>query len=306
MVQKNSETTNFLVQIISTRGEIRSRNLLESLESQKISYSITEGVIPNADEYLQMQLHSPKLSKLINFRDIRIGEVGCALAHKKCSKLLVESEKSFGVVLEDDAEIIQNFNLDLLEKYLNVKKPRIVILGWIPGFAIANKPKATITDGIFKLVTPTTCTFAYALNKSAANLIMNKGSKIIDLADWPIYLFEKIEFLITDSAWVTASHDPANSTIGPRSNVNFFNWRSRVVHAVRVIFNSLIVFSYSRFFRLQISSRQIFHRMILKDLLYKYANSQIQKSQRDTTIIQNGIVFAPKKLEMLVKFLKLK
>ncbi len=305
-MMQNSETTNFLVQIISTRGEIRSRNLLESLKNQKISYSITEGVIPSYDDYLQMKLHSPKLSKLINFRDIKIGEVGCALAHKKCSKLLIESEKSYGVVLEDDAEIIQNFNFDLLEKYLKAKKPTIVILGWIPGFAVAVKPNATNSDGIFKLVTPTTCTFAYALNKSAANLIINKNSEIIDLADWPIYLFENIEFLITDRAWVTASHDPADSTIGPRSDVSFLNWRNRFLHAIRVIYNLLTMFFYSRYLHLHYSARQIFHRMILKDLIYKYANSQIQKSQRDKAIIQNGIVFAPKKLEMLVKFLKLK
>lgn len=303
---QNSENSNFLVQIISTRGEIRSPNLLESLKNQKLNYTVTEGVIPNTDDYLQMKLHSPKLSKLINLRDMRIGEVGCALAHKKCSKLLVESEKTYGIVLEDDTEIIENFNFGLLEKYLNVEKPIIVILGWIPGFAIAYKSRISTSTKIFKLVTPATCTFAYALNKPAANLIISKGLEIIDVADWPINLFEKIEFLITDTPWATASHDPANSTIGPRSSISFINWRSRVVHAFRVILNSLIVFSYSRFRRLPISARQILHRMILKDLIYKYGISQIQKSQVDQTVIQTGIIFAPKKLEILMKFLNLK
>lgn len=304
-MKQTSEKANFLVQIISTNGRIRGHNLLDSLQTQKIKYSIVDGVIPDIIDFKNKKLHSPELSKLINFREIKIGEVGCSLAHKKCSTNLLNSNYQFGLVLEDDAEIVNDFNFELIKKFLSVEIPRIIILGWIPGFAIAYNSKSKNADDLFKLVTPATCTFAYALNKSAAELIVNNGSKIMDLADWPIYLFDKVEFFITNGAWTTASHDPANSTIGARSDINFSKVSQRIGHGFRVVTNSLLLYIFSIFSRLDISFKQILHRMILKDLIYKYGYSQIQNPLFSVKNTENGIVFAPKSIEMLAKFLRL-
>ena len=176
-----------LVQIVSINNVIRSGNLEAKLTEFGLEYKIPPEMMPDVNDFQAGLLHSKFLSTLICQRTIRIGEVGCALGHRASMINFLNSNQKIGIFFEDDAEIIADFNIDILVDFLDSDIPIIITLGWIPGFAISRKPEIFYSEKLVELVTAPTCTFAYAMNKAAAKLMIDSHEKVIDLPDWPIY-----------------------------------------------------------------------------------------------------------------------
>lgn len=132
-------------------------------------------------------------------RSIRPGEIGCTLSHQKCYRELLHSDDNSLIIFEDD--IIVNSEITALlpkvEKWLSVDEPRVMLLsGWFwhkkPQQFFEEYKIAEIIDGFL--------THAYALNKSAARLMLdtkpwyladawemfrNRGIKIMGLKPHP-------------------------------------------------------------------------------------------------------------------------
>lgn len=261
-------STNFLVQIICNEQNIRSKNLINDLKCQGIKFHFAEAVFPNYKEFIEGSLNSKITSKLISQRNLTIGEVGCALAHRKTSSKLLTSESLYGITFEDDAEIMSYFDFEMLENKLKVDKPIVIVLGWQPGYGVLKTLPLEKKSQILELLTPPTCTFAYAYNKSAAKLLINENKKINDVADWPIEIFDKIKFYLVSPPWVKASSDLSNSLIGERIFNKNSNLLRRLVKKIQLIFNLLALMFIALSSKHNFTIRQVVHRVILRDQIF--------------------------------------
>ena len=295
-------TSQFLVQIISTKDNIRSKNLNSKLTEMGLGFAISPGVVPNDIDFQAGLIHSASLSKLLCQRNMSLGEVGCAMAHKNAMTNFLNSDHKFGVIFEDDAEIIADFDFDVVIKLLDSNVPKTIALGWIPGFAIAKDPMDPLSEEPIELITSPTCAFAYAINRSAARLMVDSQEKIIDVADWPIYTLNKVKFysIHPNSPWVTANHDPKFSIIGERSTPIRSNTRSVLVSRIRLVRSVFTLLLLSITNQINASPKQIIHRLLVRDLLYRYGTSQV-----NVDTIGNNVIPLPSKFRRLLDLLKL-
>ena len=292
----------FLVQIISTDNVIRGRNLKSKLIELGLKFQISPGVVPNEIDFEAGLLHSKFMSKLLCQRNLSIGEVGCALAHRVAMNNFLNSNHKFGIIFEDDAEIIDDFDLHIIMQCLNSSDPVIIALGWIPGFAIAKNSNDLLDDKPVELMTSPTCAFAYAINRPAAKFMAESQEKLIDLADWPIHALSKVRFYAIHSylPWVTANHDPKFSIIGerlisiPKSQIGV------LVNRIRLAGSFAILFLLSNTNHLNVSPKQIVHRLLIRDMLYKYGSRQLHKKASKYEVIA-----LPLKFQKLLNFLKI-
>lgn len=289
----------FLIQVITLNYRIRSSNLLKNLQEQSLNYFLTPGVIPEPIDFAQGKFHSKFLSQLVCQRSLTKGDIGCALAHHETAKNLLNSNCEFGIVFEDDAEIITKFDLNVLSAQLNSKKPVIISLGWIPGFAVGQKSETY--KEIVRLITPATCTFAYALNRSAAEILINKDKKLYDLPDWPIHTFGVISYFAVAQRWVMASTDPADSTIGERVPIKDESLVGRVFTSFKLIRNFVILVLISPILKQRLTFKQIINSLILRDIYYKYGRNQVKNSVEPSN--SNYVIKPSKKLEVISRIL---
>jgi hypothetical protein len=266
-----------------------------------IEYIIPPEVIPTVVDFESGLVHSATVSKLICQRKLSIGEVGCALAHRVAMANFLNSDQKFGIFFEDDAEIIAEFNFDILSDHLDSHIPVIIALGWIPGFAISKNPQILGSEELIELVTSPTCTFAYSMNRPAAKLMIESHKKIIDLPDWPIYTLNKVKYYTTRRPWVTASHDPKLSTIGVRSTPISKSLSGVIVSRFRLIISLLVLSLMSITNKLDVSLRQIFHRLLIRGLLYKYGIRQVADKS-----LTNEVIPLPPNYKRLLNLLRLK
>jgi hypothetical protein len=230
-----------------------------------------------------------------------LGEVGCATAHRIAATNFINSGKDFGVVFEDDAEVLCKFEFQIINECLSSAKPRILILGWHPGYAVAYDPGSSKRESFLRLVTPTTCTFGYALNRAAATLIAEGTSTIIDLADWPVNIFQEIDFFIVGNPWVEASDNPNDSIIGVRAESLPTNKFVILARRIRLVYSFFALLVASRVYGLKLSSRQLIHRIFLRDFLYKFGRKQYELGLQSSNY--GNIVLISERYRWLVKYL---
>jgi hypothetical protein len=296
---KTDLNARFYGQIISNTEVIRSTNLDSKLTDFGLNFELSPGVVLLENDFSTEKLHSELLSRHICQRNLIIGEVGCSLAHEKAIKKFLMSDQEFGLIFEDDAEVIDDFNFDMIESVLDTRSPIIMVLGWIPGFAISKDPQISSDDEPIELATSPTCAFAYGINRPAAELMIGGHEKIIDAPDWPIYTLNKVRWYSTHSPWVFANNDSQFSTIGVRSFANSSSPIKVLLSRVR-LFNSLFsLIVLSKTSKLDVNSRQIVHRLLLRDMLYRYGQSQVNKNVPTNTVIP-----FPLKLKRFRAFLK--
>jgi hypothetical protein len=292
--------SQYLVQIISTDDVIRSENLELELTKLGLKFQISPGVVPSEVDFQTGLLHSAFIFELLNQRAASIGEVGCALAHRVAMNTFLNSNHKFAIILEDDAEVIAEFDFDILSDLLDSDRPIIVALGWIPGIAVSKNPQIFCNEELVELITPPTCTFAYAINRSGAKSMIGSNTKIIDLADWPIYMLNKVNFYAPRWPWVTANHDPIFSTIGVRSNpiststIGLLKSRIRLTTYLAV----LMFLSITR--KLGASPKQIVHQTLVRGALHRYGVSQVADNSTS-----NEVIPFPVKFQRMLKLLKL-
>jgi hypothetical protein len=284
--------SQFSVQIISTEKTIRSKNLESKLNEFGISFQISPGIVPKELDFKEGLLHSAFLSKLILQRDLRIGELGCALAHRHAAANFLDSDHKFGLIFEDDAEVVAEFNLDMIRKVLDSTFPKLIVFGWNPGFAISDHSTVSLSDGPIELVTPPLCTFAYAINRPAAKLISSSQDKVVDVADWPIHILNELTFYATASPWMYADPGEEFSTIGGRSYSVPTSPIGVLVSRIKLISSLMTLLLLSKTSMLNASAKQIVHRLIIQPMLYEYGLSQVDK---DSTI--NAVIPLPPKFK---------
>ncbi len=108
-------------------------------------------------------------------RTLNGGEVGCTLSHRKCYEALLNSDKQYALVLEDDISLIRDLNeirrYDI-NKLLNEDVPIVLLLSGDYWYW-QNRDIVSVYDCIGA--------YAYIINRAAARLILSyKAATVAD------------------------------------------------------------------------------------------------------------------------------
>ena len=179
----------------------------------------------------------PESAMLLLRRRMSASELGCALAHQEVYARLIAEGLRSAIVFEDDARLLRALDLPALADLLAVEHPRIITLHAPSGFAVVDASRSH-TGGAgelaFTAVVPPTTTTAYALNRSAVEVLVRHGRPISHVADWPIAAETHCEFLVMREP-VAAPDGSAGSqverpTAGAGRGRRALGWLRRVLH----------------------------------------------------------------------------
>lgn len=117
-------------------------------------------------------------------RKCKPGEIGCTLSHQQCYKKIVSSNNDYALILEDDItiNITNNSQWNIIQKIIEISsKPTVLLLSgnyWYNN--VIEKREAGIElVNVFDAYG----TFAYLINKQAAQLLIESPSSFI-ADDW--------------------------------------------------------------------------------------------------------------------------
>lgn len=109
-------------------------------------------------------------------RELRPGEIGCTMSHKKCAQMLLDSAEPYALFLEDDL-IWQTDKLEpvmeLCTKILDTDKPTVVLLS---GDYWYTRLKATQYGYKIAVATDAVCTQSYLINRTGAEKLLSLGN----------------------------------------------------------------------------------------------------------------------------------
>lgn len=119
-------------------------------------------------------------------RSVLPGEIGCTLSHRKCYEYLLNAEKSFVLILEDDAHFLSDsLKSDFgtaVEDIMNTDKPLVLLLQ--ANASYIGKEKSFCKDYKLYQVYKSTCTTGYLINKNAARLLLHEKKPYWVADDW--------------------------------------------------------------------------------------------------------------------------
>ena len=119
-------------------------------------------------------------------RSVLQGEIGCTLSHRKCYEHLLNTEKPFALILEDDAHFLSDsLKSDFwaaIEGFMNTDKPLVLLLQANANYI--GKEKIFCKKYNLYQVYKSTCTTGYLINKSAVRLLLHKKKPYWVADDW--------------------------------------------------------------------------------------------------------------------------
>lgn len=182
--------------MIALRAEYRNPKLVSSLNSIGIIHETQGGYRWTAEDDIRV---SNEIAMAVNGYELSVGEIGCAMAHVKAYKRLLESPEKFLVVIEDDAVMEHQFDLEIFTSLMDTDVPQVLLLGrnFLDLPVLTKQLGKFGSADVFVDNLPPTGTFAYIVNRSAAEL-MSKEFELDGVnftADWPLSAVERATFL---------------------------------------------------------------------------------------------------------------
>jgi hypothetical protein len=161
------------------------RRKLGEIENTKVF--IIPGKFLRSDQNLEKEYDAAR-AKLLNGRNLTIGEIGCAMAHNICrSKAQLSSNLS--IILEDDVGI---YKMSLLKKFLELADKSVSITDNLvinlagESSAKENLPKFPKSDSSWrKTFGATPLAAAYLLTPKSAGVLLKNNTPVTNVADWP-------------------------------------------------------------------------------------------------------------------------
>jgi GR25 family glycosyltransferase involved in LPS biosynthesis len=198
--------------IIGVPERYRGHGLEESVKNLGLSFVNIDGINGSNLAHSVFERETEKhVSNFLIGRELTRGEYCCARAHIQAYTELVESDKNWAIVLEDDAILAIDF-IDELKKLTVIDDiPTIIQLYGIETYQyqLRNFPwilsdieKAKATKEIIRVSRywpyPER-THGYLINKSAARIAVEKmeRSLYVSTADWPFEWRSKISFSVS-------------------------------------------------------------------------------------------------------------
>lgn len=154
------------------------------------NWQFVDGIV-GADLSAQQikQEHDAKRGLARAGRAFTRGEIGCALSHRKAYTLLLDSQKSWGLILEDDACLAADALqvLHAAAEWLETDQARLLLLSPMSAFLQKNGQPLTTDHRRVKMHRAWNA-HGYALNRTAAQLLIKENTPIHLMADdWVAY-----------------------------------------------------------------------------------------------------------------------
>lgn len=122
-------------------------------------------------------------------RSVLPGEVGCTLSHRECYRRLLDSNKIFVMILEDDACFIDDAFTEGFTKastgFMNSPEPLILLLH--ANFEYIGGKTSFYKDYFLYPVYSALFTTAYLVNRSAAHILLQKEVPYWVADDWRLF-----------------------------------------------------------------------------------------------------------------------
>ena len=177
---------------------------------------VVPGVFLESESRLKENVYDAKRTKLLNGRELTLGEIGCAMAHNECRRR-AHLSKNLSIVLEDDVGIS---NLLILEQFLRIanetiKKDDNVVINMAgqlkrEGDSLLPKIKQ------FKwrrTIGTTPLAAAYLVTPKSAEILLAKNTPITTVADWPP---TRLKFKKSNNALFIHQEKQTNSLISDK------------------------------------------------------------------------------------------
>lgn len=168
-------------------------------------------------------------------RSLTLGEIGCALAHRKAYEVLLNGTSSHALVFEDDARIVGRLPLAEIRGLLASPKPRIVLFDWNPGWTIISGAETAKGSSLYRAMFAPIDARGYALNRPAASLLLQDGARINYVADWPAQIAGRIEFYVSYPRPVRADAAVKSTLEGERQNQGIVQAEPKHRKAIRIL-----------------------------------------------------------------------
>lgn len=119
-------------------------------------------------------------------RSVLPGEIGATLSHRKCYEYLLNTDKSFALVLEDDAHFqsdsLKSDFWGVIEEIMNTDKPLVLLLQADASYI--GRAKSFCKDYALYPVYKSVCGTGYLVNKNAARLLLHEKKPYWVADDW--------------------------------------------------------------------------------------------------------------------------
>ncbi|TBR19657.1 MAG: hypothetical protein EPO57_02460 [Chitinophagaceae bacterium] len=202
--------------IISSIYELDRKHNVELLKQSLPELKEVEAVYPQFQKI-------PFLNKILNTsksrtrHELRLGELGCLLSHRKIWRKIVSTEKDETfLITESDSLLI---NVDVLQSQFDVISKLYDLFFWGAWDGHIKLLKSTINEvgkNIFigePFIKTVYCTYGYSLNRRAAVYLLDKTRKVAH----PVDQFKK--FVDTNDLRIGAILPEVISTINTESTI---------------------------------------------------------------------------------------
>jgi GR25 family glycosyltransferase involved in LPS biosynthesis len=222
--------------ILGVKNRFRGFELVNEIERQggicEIHWAQTLEEIENFNR------SSLKFQYFAIGRRLKFEEISCALGHNGIYQLIWKQGLTWGVVLEDDVQVVTE--LQKLSDYLfQSDQPTIIFLNSFPlNMSHENDEvdhKIGIPNGLRKQFLPKNIACSYAINFAAVDLIFKLGrNNLLSVADWPYVWHRQVNFYQIEELFFSHSDDAKYSIIGNR-NTSKEKFSVRIPNPIRVI-----------------------------------------------------------------------
>lgn len=176
----------------------------------------------------------PAAFRAHTLRPLRPGVLGCALAHRQAAAALLESGFEWGIVLEDDAQVVDPQSLvrkaEDLAAWADPRSPTLLLFAWGMACPSASGPAGPIEGTTRRSFTPMS-TVAYLMNVGTAELIVRRQQPVEFPADWPV-LGNEVVILTDDDRSVEHRELPSLVAAKGRDDSLPRFWRLRLLSMV--------------------------------------------------------------------------
>lgn len=219
--------TGVITLIIGLESGYRGSGLEAQLESVGMFYERVRGVVGQF-RGLPVSAYTDKAAAVMLYgRELRSGEIGCALAHRECYTRLLETEAEWALIFEDDAVIADEESLRTAHALINglaaIRDPAVIMLYGRRMSSDSRRQTSIAGRRIVRLAQTPTTTTAYYINRSAASLILESGLPLRNPADWPASVEGIVDFFGI-YPWLAVPDEVQESSIGNRGGDKREGW----------------------------------------------------------------------------------
>jgi len=188
---------DFSIFVLGLKGRFRNQQEIDR-RSSELQIVQVDALTPESPEIKEIDSHARVFHFWYN-RNVTLPEVACALSHRRIIDLAYFENKDFVLILEDDAVIPTQEEIENHARILRGRAPILLSLASNLDAVLLGRRKSNIFGQKYSCSRSVpTHTQAYALNRSAIELIHHeqKIRKLDSLADFPPWYSDLLDFIM--------------------------------------------------------------------------------------------------------------